>query len=53
MNTYKTNRLSTNTTKEIKIDKNVKIEDLDPRVLEKLKNTKGAFIIGKKIWWSN
>lgn len=49
MNTYKTNRLSINTTKEIKIDKNVKIEDLDPRVLEVLKKTKGSFLIGRKI----
>lgn len=48
MNTYKTNRLSVNIQKEVKIDKNVKIEDLDPRVLEVLKKTKGAFIIGKK-----
>ena len=48
MNTYNTNRLSVNIREEVKIDKNVKIEDLDPRVLEVLKKTKGAFIIGKK-----
>lgn len=47
LNTYLTNRLQTCGPKE-KIDPNVKEEDLDPKVLEVLKKTKGAFIIGKK-----
>ena len=47
MNTYKTNRLQVKMP-EKKIDTNVKEEDLDPKALEVLKKTKGAFIIGKK-----
>ena len=47
MNTYLTNRLNTCIPKQ-EIDPNVKEEDLDPKILEVLKKTKGAFIIGKK-----
>ena len=47
VNTYLTNRLQTCAPKQ-EIDPNVKEEDLDPKVLEVLKKTKGAFIIGKK-----